>query len=321
MNGKTCLVTGGGGSIGSELVRQLAAHGASVVIADIYENGAYNVKCEIGDAVGVEIASVRDYGRMESIFAAHKPAFVFHAAAHKHVPFMERNPEEAVKNNIRGTDIVSELAAIYGASQFVLISTDKAVEPISVMGASKRVCEMLMHERSRAATATKFSTVRFGNVLNSNGSVIPLFKRQLKLGMLTVTDPNVTRYFMGIPDAAGFILQSLNIARGGDVFIPDMGDSIRILDLAEQVIREAGKEPYKDIKIEFTGLRQGDKLTEKLFFDFEKPERTAVDKLLRADSSGIDGLTDALRELYALADIADRDGIRAKIFEMTNRRH
>lgn len=320
IRGAVCLVTGGGGSIGSELVCQLAELGAGkIVIADIYENGAYDVKCRYGDIVCVEIASVRDYDRMERIFNEHRPSLVFHAAAHKHVPFMEDNPEEAVKNNIRGTEITAELAEKYGADKFVLISTDKAVEPISVMGASKRICEMLVYEKSLSAVNTKFFAVRFGNVINSNGSVIPLFKKQLERGVITVTDPNVTRYFMTIPAAAEMVLNSLAAAEGGEVFVLDMGESVRIAEVAERVIRDAGKEPYTDVKIEFTGLRKGDKLAEKLFCDFEKPRNTSVNKLLRVSGSSIDGLLSEVRTLYKMAETADRDGIRKKIFEITEK--
>lgn len=320
VTGKTCLVTGGGGSIGSVLVRQLAALGAGkIVIADINENGAYDVKCDIGDTVRVEIASVRDCNRMESIFREYRPSLVFHAAAHKHVPFMEQNPEEAVKNNIRGTEITAELAEKYAASHFVLISTDKAVEPISIMGASKRICEMLVYEKSLTSKATKFFTVRFGNVVNSNGSVIPLFRRQLEKGVLTVTDPKVTRYFMSVSEAVSLVINSLAAAKGGEIFVADMGRSKSILEIAERVIREGGREPYSDVEIKFTGLRQGDKLSEKLFYDFEQAEKTQTDKLFRVQGSSIEGLTEIIKELYSLAQNMDRQGIRKKIFEINRR--
>lgn len=319
IRGKVCVVTGGGGSIGSELVRQLARLGTEkIIIADIYENGAYDLKCEVGDAVEVEIASVRDYEKMDYIVSQYRPDIIFHAAAHKHVPFMERNPEEAVKNNIRGTEIMTELAEKYGADNFVLISTDKAVEPISVMGASKRIGEMLVYERAMKSQHTKFTAVRFGNVIGSNGSVIPLFKKQTARGLVTVTDKDVTRYFMTIPQAAELVLSSLAIAKGGEVFVLDMGESVKILDIAEQVIRDAGKEPYKDVKIEFTGLRQGDKLHEKLFYDFEKYEKTQYDTILRTEGSSIAGLLEEIEKLYKMAAEADREGIRKKIFEIAN---
>ena len=277
---KVCMVTGGGGSIGSEIVRSLSKLNAEkIVIVDIYENGAYNVKCEVGDKVTVEIASVRDYEKMDCIMNKYRPDIVFHAAAHKHVPFMELSPEEAVKNNVKGTETVADLAEKYNADNFVLISTDKAVEPISVMGASKRCCEMYVYEKSLKSKHTKFSAVRFGNVLNSNGSVIPLFKKQIENGVVTVTDKDVTRFFMTIPQAVELVLMSMTIANGGEIFVLDMGGAVRILDVAEKVIKDGGKVPYKDVKIEFTGLRKGDKLHEKLFFDFEQPQKTRYKKI------------------------------------------
>ena len=315
---KVCLVTGGGGSIGSELVRHLCRMGAAkVVIVDIYENGAYEVKCELGDCVQVEIASVRDYAKMDYIMSEHMPDLVFHAAAHKHVPFMEDNPEEAVKNNIRGTEIITELSEKYNADNFILISTDKAVEPISIMGASKRVCEMIICDRAKTSKHTKFSAVRFGNVLNSNGSVIPLFKRQLKSGKLTVTDKEVTRFFMSIEQAVLLVLQAVTIACGGEVFVLDMGRSISILDIAENVIRESGKIPYKDVDIEFTGLRHGDKLHEKLFYDWEEISETDIDGVSRVYSSSVDELWDKIEELYQLAAENNRREIKEKMLKIT----
>lgn len=320
IRGKVCMVTGGGGSIGSELVRQLARIGAEkIVIIDIYENGAYDVKCEVGDAVTVEIASVRDYDKMDYIMSQYKPDVIFHAAAHKHVPFMERNPEEAVKNNIRGSEIMAELAEKYGADNFVLISTDKAVEPISVMGASKRICEMIVYEMSQRAKHTKFTTVRFGNVIGSNGSVIPLFKKQIERGTVTVTDKEVTRYFMTISQAVELVLNSLAISNGGELFVLDMGDSVKILDVAEKLIRDIGKEPYKDIKIEFTGLRQGDKLHEKLFYDFEKPQKTQCDKILHVNGSAIAGLSAEIEKLYRMAAENDRGGVTELMMKITDK--
>lgn len=320
IRGKVCMVTGGGGSIGSELVRQLARLGAEkIVIVDIYENGAYDVRCEVGDVVTVEIASVRDYDKMDYIMSRCKPDIVFHAAAHKHVPFMESCPEEAVKNNIRGTEITARLAEKYGAENFVLISTDKAVEPISVMGASKRVCEMLVYEMAQNAKHTKFTAVRFGNVIGSNGSVIPLFKKQLERGIVTVTDREVTRYFMTISQAVELVLRSLEIAQGGELFVLDMGESVKILDVAEQVIRDSGLEPYKDVKIEFTGLRQGDKLHEKLFYDFEIPEKTQYDKILCVKGSAADGLAEKTEKLYKMAAENDRGGITNLMMKITDK--
>lgn len=317
LTGKTCLVTGGGGSIGAEIVREASKTAEKIVIADIYENGAYDIKCEIGDKVTVEIASVRDMAKMDRLFYAYRPEIVIHAAAHKHVPFMETSPEEAVKNNITGTQIVSSLAEKYGAENFVLISTDKAVEPISIMGASKRVCEMLVYDMSQKSARTKFTAVRFGNVLGSNGSVIPLFRRQVKTGVLTVTHPDVTRYFMTTQEAARLVMQSLKIARGGEVFVLDMGGSVRILDVAKQVIAEEGLEE-KDVKIEFTGLRKGDKLREKLFYDFEKAETAEYDKIMRVSGSSVPYLGAEIASLQEMAREHDRDGIRDLILKLAN---
>lgn len=317
--GKICMVTGGGGSIGSELVRQLTLAGArGVVIVDIYENGAYNVWREVGDCVSVEIASVCDCEKLDFIMEQYKPDIIFHAAAHKHVPFMEQNPEEAVKNNIRGTQIAAELAQKHGAQTFVLISTDKAVEPISVMGASKRICEMLVYEKSLTSPRTKFTAVRFGNVINSEGSVIPLFRRQIKTGRVTVTDKDATRYFMSLPQAAELAAYAASMAEGGEVFVFEMGKSKKILDIAEELIRAEGKEPYKDIAIEFTGLRKGDKLHEKLFFDWERQEDTPVNNITRVRGSAAEGLSDILNRLYRLAAENKREEIRSLLLEAAN---
>lgn len=313
--GKTCMVTGGGGSIGSELIRQAVKYGAKkVIIADIYENGVYDV-CHDDVNIIAEIASVRDADKMEYLMRRYKPDIIFHAAAHKHVPFMEQNPEEAVKNNIRGTEIMLNLAEKYGAEKFVLISTDKAVEPVSVMGASKRVCEMLTYKKSLEAKNTVFTAVRFGNVINSNGSVIPLFKKQIEKGTVTVTDRNASRYFMTIPQAVSLILNSVEIASGGEIFVLDMGESVKILDIAEKMIKKSGK----DVKIKFTGLRKGDKLCEKLFYDFETAENTSMDKIMRVRGSSIENLDARIEELYTLADKNDRAAVRELIMKITDK--
>ena len=297
IRGKVCMVTGGG---------QLEKGGAEkIVIVDIYENGAYYVRNETERAV-VEIASVRDYAKMDYIMSAYKPSVVFHAAAHKHVPFMEQNPEEAVKNNIRGTEITAVLSEKHGA-----------VEPVSVMGASKRVGEMMMYDRAQRSKHTAFITVRFGNVIGSEGSVIPLFKKQIERGSLTVTDRAASRYFMTIPQAVSLIMLSLTAAKSGDIFVFDMGESKNILSIAEELCREAGKEPYKDVEIKFTGLRKGDKLKEKLFYDFEKPERTCHDKIMRVAGSSVENLDAAVKKLYDMASVNDREGIVKLIFEIT----
>lgn len=319
INGKVCMVTGGGGSIGSEIVRSLSELNAKkIIIVDIYENGAYNVKCEVGDSVAVEIASVCDYDKMNCLMNKYRPDIVFHTAAHKHVPFMENNPEEAVKNNIKGTETVADLSEKYNVDNFVLISTDKAVEPMSIMGASKRCCEMYVYEKYLKSQYTKFSAVRFGNVLNSNGSVIPLFKKQIESGVVTVTDKDVTRYFMTIPQAVELVLMSLTIADGGEIFVLDMGEAVRILDVAEKVIKDSGKIPYKDVKIKFTELRKGDKLHEKLFYDFEEPQKTRYEKIMCVNGSSVNVFSEKLCSLYEKAYENDAEGVRELIMKMTN---
>lgn len=265
------LVTGGGGSIGSELCRQIAKFKPKeLLILDIYENNAYDLQNELLRTykdnldLKVLIASVRDRKRMEEIFDTYKPGVIFHAAAHKHVPLMEMNPAEAIKNNVLGTLNVAQCAHEYGAKRFVLISTDKAVNPTNIMGATKRVAEMIVQSLDKTSN-TEFVAVRFGNVLGSNGSVLPLFKRQIEQGgPVTVTHPNITRYFMTIPEAAQLVIQAGAIAKGGEIFILDMGESVRIDDLARDLIRLSGFEPDIDIKIEYTGLRPGEKLYEEL---------------------------------------------------------
>lgn len=311
---KICMVTGGGGSIGGEIARALSRLNAKKIIAvDISENGLHDLLSET-NGITAEIASIRDENKMDKLFSAYRPDIIFHAAAHKHVPFMELSPEEAVKNNIRGTQIVMDLAEKYGAEKFVLISTDKAVEPISMMGASKRVCEMMIYEKSKKSKTT-FSTVRFGNVIGSNGSVVPLFERQIEKGVVTVTDKDATRYFMTIPQAARLAISSLEIMRGGEVFVFDMGKPIKILSIAEKMIRDSGRE----VIIEFTGLRKGDKLTEKLFYDFEKPQPSAIGRILRADGSSVNGLNKHIKRLYKLAGKCDRGAIRELLLKITDK--
>lgn len=274
------LVTGGGGSIGSELCRQIAAHKPSrLIIVDIYENNAYDIQQELKykfpelDMV-VLIASVRNTNRMNAIFEEYRPDIVYHAAAHKHVPLMEDSPNEAIKNNVMGTWKTAQAAADYGAKKFVLISTDKAVNPTNIMGASKRICEMIIQVFNKHYS-TEFVAVRFGNVLGSNGSVIPLFKRQIEMGgPVTVTHPDIIRYFMTIPEAVSLVLQAGAYAKGGEIFVLDMGAPVRILDLARNLIRLSGYKVDEDIKIEFTGLRPGEKLYEELLMDEEGLQET-----------------------------------------------
>jgi FlaA1/EpsC-like NDP-sugar epimerase len=287
ITGKTVLITGGGGSIGSELCRQIAALAPKkLIVLDIYENNAYEIQQELFRMyksklnLEVEIASVRDSAKLEKIFSEKKIDVVFHAAAHKHVPLMEHNPEEAVKNNVFGTFLTAEISEKYAVKKFVLISTDKAVNPTSIMGATKRICEMIIQMMARHSRFTEFTAVRFGNVLGSNGSVIPLFKEQIKHnGPVTVTHPDIIRYFMTISEAVSLVLTAGSIARGGEIFVLDMGEPVKIKDLAENLIRLSGLKPYEDIKIEFTGLRPGEKLFEELLMDEEGIIKTENEKI------------------------------------------
>ena len=278
---KTVLVTGGGGSIGSELCRQIAKCAPKkLIILDIYENNAYDIQQELLRLYGseisleVEIASVRDRVRLDAIFDYYRPEIIFHAAAHKHVPLMEHSNCEAIKNNVFGTYNTADMAEKYGAEKFILISTDKAVNPTNVMGASKRLCEMVI--QSRQDSKTVFAAVRFGNVLGSNGSVIPLFKRQIENGgPVTITDKRIIRYFMTIPEASGLVMQAGAMARLGELFVLDMGKPIKILDLALNMIKLSGFNPYIDIDVVETGLRPGEKLYEELLIKTENLDKTA----------------------------------------------
>lgn len=318
--GKTILVTGGGGSIGSELCRQIAAHKPKkLVIVDIYENNAYDIQQELKykypdlDLV-VLIASVRNTHRMDTIFEAYKPDIVYHAAAHKHVPLMEDSPNEAIKNNVFGTYKTAQAADKHGVQRFVLISTDKAVNPTNIMGASKRICEMIiqmMNHRSK----TDFVAVRFGNVLGSNGSVIPLFKKQIEQGgPVTVTHPEIIRYFMTIPEAVSLVLQAGALAKGGEIFVLDMGEPVKILDLAKNLIRLSGYKPFEDIAIEFTGLRPGEKLYEELLMSEEGLQETE-NKLIHIGRPIEFDEEEFLKELEELREIANEDSakIRQKV--------
>ena len=281
VKGQKVMVTGGGGSIGSELCRQIASHRpAQLIIVDIYENNAYDVQQELQAkfpelSLSVLIASVRNTNRVNWIFEHYKPDIVYHAAAHKHVPLMEDSPNEAIKNNVMGTYKIATAADRYGVDRFVLISTDKAVNPANVMGASKRICEMIVQMMNRKS-GTNFVAVRFGNVLGSNGSVIPLFKQQIaEGGPVTVTDPEIIRYFMTIPEAVSLVLQAGAYARGGEIFVLDMGEPMKILDLAVNLIKLSGYRPGEDIEIRFTGLRPGEKMYEELLIQQENLEKTA----------------------------------------------
>lgn len=281
VKGKRVMVTGGGGSIGSELCRQIAGHKpAQLIIVDIYENNAYDIQQELQADhpelnLVVLIASVRNTNRVNWIFEHYKPEIVYHAAAHKHVPLMETSPNEAVKNNVFGTWKTVQAAAMNGTKRFVMISTDKAVNPTNIMGASKRICEMIIQTFNKHYD-TEFVAVRFGNVLGSNGSVIPLFKKQILAGgPVTVTHPDIIRYFMTIPEAVSLVLQAGAYAKGGEIFVLDMGKPVKILDLAKNLIRLSGYRVDEDIKIEFTGLRPGEKLYEELLMEEEGLRETA----------------------------------------------
>lgn len=312
INGKVCMVTGGGGSIGSELVRQIVKYNPrQVIIIDIYENNAYDIQQELmleyGNSINLVtiISSVRDYDKMELLFNKYKPQVVFHAAAHKHVPLMETVPEEAVKNNIFGTYNVAELSKQYNVDKFVMISTDKAVNPTNVMGATKRACEMIIQYESQNSSHTEFVTTRFGNVLGSNGSVIPLFRRQIESGSpVTVTHPDIIRYFMTIPEAVSLVLEAGAMAKGGEIFVLDMGAPVKITTLAENLIRMYGKVPYKDVPIVFTGLRPGEKLFEELLMDEEGLKSTENKKIFIGNQIDIDE-NELLRKLEILRNVAD----------------
>lgn len=294
IRGKTVLVTGGGGSIGSELCRQIASREPEMlIILDIYENNAYDIQQELRRTYGdrldlrVEIASVRDKERVYDIFRALRPDIVFHAAAHKHVPLMEDCPAEAIKNNIFGTYHVVRAAEKFGVKKFVMISTDKAVNPTNVMGATKRFCEMVL--QSRVDSPTEFCAVRFGNVLGSNGSVVPLFKRQIEAGgPVTITDKRIIRYFMTIPEAAQLVLEAGAMAKQSQIFVLDMGEPVKILDLAEKLIRLSGFEPYRDIEIKEIGLRPGEKLYEELLMSSQTLLKTDNAKIFVEQQEEID---------------------------------
>lgn len=291
---KVVLVTGGGGSIGSELCRQIALHNPkTLIIFDIYENNAYDIQLELRAKhpnldLQVLIGSVRNSRRVNAIFEQFHPDLVFHAAAHKHVPLMEDSPNEAIKNNVMGTYNVAFASDRYCAKKMVLISTDKAVRPTNIMGASKRLCELIVQSFAKNSS-TEYAAVRFGNVLGSNGSVIPLFRKQIEAGgPVTVTHPDIIRYFMTIPEAVNLVLQCGAMASGGEIFILDMGEPVKILDLAKNMIRLSGYEPDIDIHIEFTGLRPGEKLYEELLIDEEGLTKTAKDKIFVAAPDEVD---------------------------------
>lgn len=323
IGGKTILVTGGGGSIGSEICRQAALHKPKqLIIVDIYENNAYEIQLELQkkypnlDLVTL-IASVRDKNRIEEIFEEYHPDIVYHAAAHKHVPLMEDSPNEAIKNNVMGTYNVASASNKYHVKKMVLISTDKAVRPTNVMGASKRICEIIIQAFAQLSP-TEYAAVRFGNVLGSNGSVIPIFRRQIETGgPITVTHPDIIRYFMTIPEAVSLVLQCGAYAKGGEIFILDMGEPVKILDMAKKMIRLSGLVPGKDIEIVFTGLRSGEKLYEELLIDDKNLVKTENKRIFVAQMGEIDPI-DVCRRIKNLIEKAykEPEDIRPDIKEI-----
>ena len=324
ISGQTVLVTGGGGSIGSELCRQIAKAGPKrLIIFDIYENNAYEIQQELKRAfpeldLVVLIGSVRNTNRINYVMRTYRPDLVFHAAAHKHVPLMEDSPNEAIKNNVFGTYKTAEAAAENGVRKFVLISTDKAVNPTNIMGASKRLCEMVVQMMDRHYPKTSFVAVRFGNVLGSNGSVIPLFKKQIaEGGPVTVTDKRIIRYFMTIPEAVSLVLQASYYARGGEIFVLEMGDPVKIDDMARNLIRLSGYTPDVDIKIVYTGLRPGEKLYEELLMGEEGLKETEnrmihIGRPIEMDDAWFE---EKLRELEH-ASVGESDRIRELVSEL-----
>ncbi len=312
IKGKNVLVTGGGGSIGSELCRQIIKYNpAKLIIFDIYENNLYDIQMELEshypkNKIEAIVGSVRDKKRLNKIFEEYSPQLVFHAAAHKHVPLMEHSPLEAIKNNVFGTYNVVNCADEYGVERFVLISTDKAVNPTNVMGASKRLCEMIIQAKNKVSK-TDYVAVRFGNVLGSNGSVIPLFKKQIaEGGPVTVTHKDITRFFMTIPEAVGLILQAITYAEGGEIFVLDMGKPVKIYDLAVSLIKLSGYEPGVDIQIQFTGLREGEKLYEELLMQEEGLTATKHDKIFVSKPMNVK-MEELERKLQTLDKIKDED--------------
>ena len=317
---KTVLVTGGGGSIGSELCRQIVKYDPKrLVILDIYENNLYDIEMELRaeyPKLNLEaiVASVRDKARLNNVFETYKPEIVFHAAAHKHVPLMEKSPLEAIKNNVFGTYNVVNCADEYGVEKFVLISTDKAVNPTNIMGASKRVCEMIVQAKNKVSN-TEYAAVRFGNVLGSNGSVIPLFKKQIERGgPVTVTHKDITRFFMTIPEAVQLILQAVTYAKGGEIFVLDMGEPVKIYDLAVSLIKLLGYEPNVDIPIEITGLRPGKKLYEEILMSEEGLTSTKHNKIFITEPMSItmEELEEKLEKLKELLKLEKDENSEVK---------
>ena len=308
----TILITGAGGSIGSELCRQIIKYNPQkLVMLDIYENNLYNIELELkSEYKHIEIVpiigSVRDINKLENVFEKYNPYLVFHAAAHKHVPLMEGNPLEAIKNNVFGTFNVANCADKYKARKMILISTDKAVNPTNIMGATKRLCEMIIQVKNKTSK-TEYAAVRFGNVLGSNGSVVPLFKKQIaEGGPVTVTHKDIIRYFMTIPEAAQLVLQAMSYAKGGEIFVLDMGEPVKIYDLAVSLIKLSGYEPEVDIPIVFTGLRPGEKLYEELLMKEEGLQKTENKKIYIGEPTQLDE-KDILEKLAKLKKLIENE--------------
>ena len=320
---RTVLITGGGGSIGSELCRQIMKFNpGKLIIVDIYENNAYDIQMELCEKFPknkpvVIIASVRDMERLETIFDEYKPDVVFHAAAHKHVPLMEDSPMEAIRNNVVGTYNVAKCSDKYGVKKFVMISTDKAVNPTNIMGATKRMCEMVV-EAMQQKSKTEFVSVRFGNVLNSNGSVVPLFRRQVeKGGPVTITHKEITRFFMTIPEAAQLVIQAGAFAKGGEIFVLDMGEPVKIYDLAKNIIKLSGYRPDIDIEIKEIGLRPGEKLYEELLMNEERLKSTQHSKIFigKQIDISLEEVEDHIEKLVKAADSQDKELIRKTLHQ------
>lgn len=329
LENQVVMVTGGGGSIGSELCRQIVKFNPKqLIIVDIYENNAYDLQNELlrqypNLNLVTLIASVRDRNRLKDIYAMYRPDAVFHAAAHKHVPLMEGSPAEAIKNNVVGTLHTAELASEYGVKRFVLISTDKAVNPTNVMGATKRLCEMII-QSINSRSQTDFVAVRFGNVLGSNGSVVPLFKNQIaKGGPVTLTHKDIVRYFMTIPEAAQLVLQAGGFAQGGEIFVLDMGKPVKIYDLAKNLIKLSGYEPHTEIEIKVTGLRPGEKLYEELLMDEEGLTKTGHKKIFigKPGDFELDVLKKQINELVTVATTKGSTELKAKLKEVVPTYH